>query len=111
MLSLADKGSDPKGLRMKKIEAELEFNKVLAKVVFFPGTLEEFRDLGNDVIDTDVRDKGLLFEFSLVGYLPSFDFDLKKRLVDSGIVAIVHCGYSNCDCNARYGLPVGRRKR
>lgn len=89
----------------------------LGSIIIFPGSkkeLEEFLDYECSVIDTGRRDKGLeYYSGKHTKPLGIYSRELRKKLVDEGIVALIHatpCSYFiKGDDEARYGIPVRKK--
>lgn len=103
-------------------EAKAEEQRIyeaLKTIIFFPGSKKEFEDfVGYEcfVIDNGQRDKGLLTHFDPRNAFTKYDSDLRKKLVNDGIVGLINTITTNfhvaqtTDNYGRYGLPVGRKK-
>lgn len=112
----------------EKEKQETHYNEILSRVIITPESLESYqRRMGYtvEVIDTGEMNKGVTFLFNkdLVHTDPHTSEQVKKRLVESGIEAVVEAnyfmssktivqeGWGATEINSYiYGLPVARKK-
>ena len=108
-----------KSKERKRVEAEeARSDELLARVRFFPGPLAQYEALvGYEVRIIDTGDRDIGVTFGAKGDKPwrcLVHPERKKKLVESGIEALVECNYSLGGNNLlfyhrMYGLPVAKK--
>lgn len=105
--------------KKEKEELEKSYDAALERVIFTPESKSEYEKrvgYAVEVIETEKRNKGILFHAELGEYCLVGGFGLKKRLVEAGIEAIVETNYSHTIIGFEYrhrfyGLPVAKKER
>jgi len=105
--------------KQKQLELEEQIVNALKEIYVFPGTKSEFEDfIGYQTVWVDLgkRNLGILYNDSRDNPFSGYDFDFQKKIVDSGVVALVNANFnhsnSSFDSYARthyYGMPVKRK--
>ena len=98
-------------------DKEKEYDRALSQVRFTPESKESYESrmgYSVEVIETGERNRGVIFQENEPGegFLIGSE-ELKKRLVEGGIEAIVETNFSKTTGYASifyYGLPVARKK-
>lgn len=113
----------------ERTNKEKEYEEIINQIIFTPECKSEYESRVGypvEVIDTGDRDKGVLFEKNGSTYKFNGDADLKRKLAEAGIEAVVETsisfrskvsggGYQHTHVNTEidklyYGLPVTRKK-
>lgn len=111
--------------REERLKEESKLNNYLSKVRFFSGSQKEYEEfIGYPVKIIDLGQKSIDISFEKEGtkpYTSLINFDLKKKLVEEKVEALINCkssfryesrghilrgGYIQVPCYKNKGLPV-----
>lgn len=104
--------------RQKQIELENKVISALKEIYVFPGSKEEFEDFigyQTEWVDLREKNKGLIWQQSSENPFRSYNFELQKKIVDLGVVALVNAYYGykyiymGFEKHVYYGMPVRRK--